>query len=66
MSATAERPPKRGVKTKILGVGLLFVGLMDSMLAWRGGFQVAELYVVFIATGLVLIAVGNVRQGRRG
>lgn len=64
MSAQAETTPKRGVKTKILGVGLLFVGLMDSMLAWRGGFEVAEFYVVFIAAGLALIAIGTLRQRR--
>ncbi len=65
MNTTAETAPKRGVKTKILGVGLLFVGLMDSMLSWRGGFAVAEFYVVLIAAGLVLIAIGTVRQRSR-
>ncbi|MDP6708360.1 MAG: hypothetical protein QF893_18610 [Alphaproteobacteria bacterium] len=56
---------RRGVKTKILGVCLLFLGLMDSLLSWRGGFEVSNLYVVLVVLGLVLIVVGNIRQ-RRG
>ncbi len=66
MSAAGERPPKRGVKTKILGVCLLFLGFMDSMLAWRGGFEVDQLYVVFIVAGLALVAIGTLRQRRDG
>ncbi len=62
MPADAGKRPRRGVKTKILGVCLVFLGLMDSMLSWRGGFEVTGLYVAFILAGLALIAVGAIRQ----
>lgn len=64
--STLRTGRRRGVKTKILGVCLLFLGLMDSLLSWRGGFEVSNLYVVLVALGLVLIVVGNVRQRRKG
>ena len=68
MSAAGTAPTgrRRGVMTKILGVCMLFLGFMDSLLSWRGGFEVSELYVFFIVVGLVLIAVGSVRQRRGG
>ena len=55
--STARGPAKRGVKTKILGACLLFLGLMDSLLAWRGGLEPSVLYspavLEAVATGAV-------------
>ncbi|MFQ6024627.1 MAG: hypothetical protein ACE5NW_18080 [Acidiferrobacterales bacterium] len=30
---------KKGVKTKLFGVILIFLGVLDSMLPWRGGLE---------------------------
>ncbi len=56
--------PKKGVKTKLFGVLLIILGAMDSMLSWRGGFDAGNYYLVLIAAGLALYAIGAVRQSR--
>lgn len=55
--------PKKGVKTKLFGVLLVILGALDSMLSWRGGFDAGNHYLIVIAAGLALYAVGAVRQG---
>ncbi len=60
----ARERPKAGVKTKLFGVVLLFVGILDSLLAWRGGFAMNSFYVFLIGAGLFLYLVGSIRQGR--
>lgn len=55
---------KVGVKTKLFGVVLIFVGTMDAMLSWRGGLAPDGFYVFLIAAGLALYLVGSIRQGR--
>lgn len=60
----SEVAAKKGVKTKLLGVILIILGALDSMLSWRGGFEAGDGYLVLIAAGLALFAVGAVRQGR--
>jgi hypothetical protein len=57
--------PNRGVAIKLLGVVLIFLGAMDSMLSWRGGFAVSETYVLLIAGGFFLFAIGSIRCGGR-
>ena len=59
MDATA---PRKGVKTKLLGVALVFLGVLDSMLAWRGGYAVSDFPVALIAAGVFIYLVGAVRQ----
>lgn len=61
----AEDQPKKGVKMRIFGVILIFVGVLDGMLAWRGGFQLSGFYVVLFASGVLLFALGAVRGRRR-
>jgi predicted membrane channel-forming protein YqfA (hemolysin III family) len=56
---------KKGVKTKLFGVVLIVLGTLDSMLSWRGGFAVSDLYVVLIACGVLLYAIGAIRHGSR-
>ena len=53
---------KAGVKTKLFGVVLIFVGTMDAMLSWRGGLALDGFYVFLIAAGLALTVVGSIRQ----
>lgn len=63
ISEPTEERPKKGVKTKIFGVILVILGVMNSMLSWHGGFSLDEFYVLLIAGGLSLYAIGAVRSG---
>jgi len=45
----------RGVIARLLGV-------LDSMLAWRGGFAVSDLYVLLIASGSFIYFIGSVQR----
>ena len=57
--------PRKGVVTKLFGVILVFLGVLDSMVSWRGGFAVSEIYALMIVAGLALYAVGAIRGGGR-
>lgn len=57
--------PKKGVKTKLFGVILIFLGILDSMLSWRGGFAASEFYLLLIASGIVLYIIGAIRHGSK-
>lgn len=52
----------KGVITRLLGVILIILGMLDSMLAWRGGFAVSDLYILFIASGVFLYFIGAVQR----
>lgn len=54
--------PKKGVKTKLFGVGLIFLGAMDSMLFWRGGLVVNDFYLFLFVLGCVVYIIGAVRS----
>lgn len=56
--------PRRGVAIKLFGVILVFLGTLDSMMLWRGGFALNEAYVLLILTGIFLYIVGSIR-GRK-
>lgn len=56
---------RKGAITKLFGVVLIFLGVLDSMLSWRGGSSVSVFYVWLIACGLLLYAAGAVRHGGR-
>ncbi len=55
--------PGKGAIIKLFGVVLIFLGTLDSMLSWRGGFAVSDFYVFLIASGVLLYAVGAIRCG---
>jgi hypothetical protein len=55
----------KGAIVKLFGVILIFLGALDSMLAWRGGYAVSNLYVFLIAFGIFLYIVGAIRQGTK-
>jgi hypothetical protein len=58
-----DRPePKKGVLTKLFGVIFIFLGALDSMMSWRGGFTVSMSFAILIFAGLALYAVGAVRS----
>ncbi len=54
----------RGVKTRLIAVVLLFAGMMDAMLSWRGGFALGTSTIVICAAGAALYAIGAIRGGR--
>ena len=56
-------PPRKGTKTKLLGVVLLILAMLDAMLSWRGGFALDNIILLLFAGGIVLLVVGTVRQG---
>ncbi|HEB79459.1 MAG TPA: hypothetical protein ENI79_03165 [Rhodospirillales bacterium] len=58
-----EKAPKKGVKTKMIGVGFIFVGLLNIMLAWRGAFEVHNLQIVILIAGVFLYVIGAIRGG---
>ena len=57
--------PRRGVAIKLLGVVLIILGVLDSMLSWRGGFVLNEAYVLLIASGIFVYAIGAIVFGSR-
>jgi hypothetical protein len=61
MSARVE--PK-GVKTRIFGVILIFVAMMNAMLHWRGGFDLGTGAIVLFVAGISFYAIGAVLGGR--
>ncbi len=56
----------KGVKTKLFGVILIFLSILDSMLAWRGGVAVNDFYLFLFVSGVLLYLVGTIRQGQSG
>ena len=52
---------KKGVVFKLFGVVLISLGALDTMTAWRGGFAISATFIVLIAAGMLLFAVGAIR-----
>jgi len=50
----------RGAVVKLFGVILIILGALNTMLSWRGGFDVLSLPVFLISAGLVLCLIGSV------
>ena len=53
----------KGFIIKLFGVVLVFLGALDSMLTWRGGFAPSDFHFWLIAAGLLLYGIGAVRHG---
>ena len=41
---------------------LIILGVLDSMLAWRGGFAISDLYVLLLASGIFVYFIGAVQR----
>ncbi|MCH7696684.1 MAG: hypothetical protein IIB73_10410 [Proteobacteria bacterium] len=52
---------KRGVKTRLLGLIMIFLSILDSMLLWRAGMQSNDFYLLLFVVGGFLYAVGTIR-----
>jgi hypothetical protein len=61
-SPVQQREVRKGVKTKLFGVILIILGILDTMLAWRGGFVVNGFYIFLLASGVFLYALGAIRD----
>ncbi|HJM50122.1 MAG TPA: hypothetical protein QGF63_09770 [Alphaproteobacteria bacterium] len=59
-----DEEPVRGVKTRMIGAGLIFLGVLDSLLSWRGGFEPSLFHWFLIAAGILVFAIGAIRQRR--
>lgn len=64
MSVRIAMPPKGpgGAKTRLFGVILVFLGMLDSLLSWRGGMTPSGFHVLLVAAGLFLLFIGAVRR----
>ena len=59
-----EQPAPKGVKTRLIAIVLIFAGMMDAMLSWRGGFALGTSTIVICAAGAALYAIGAIRGSR--
>jgi hypothetical protein len=57
--------PAKGVFMRLFGVVLVFLGLLDSLLSWRGGFALDGFYVFMIAAGISIFVVGTIKRGSK-
>ncbi|MCP3971926.1 MAG: hypothetical protein GY717_16705 [Rhodobacteraceae bacterium] len=53
-----EPNPARGAVIRLFGVILIILGSLNSMLSWRGGFELLSLPVIMIAAGALCFAIG--------
>ncbi len=54
----------KGVIPKLLGVVAIILGFLDSMLSWRGGFELNPLFIVLILGGIFLYITGSLASNR--
>jgi hypothetical protein len=54
---------RRGVKTRLIGVVMIILGVLNSLLTLRGGLP-SEEYLILIAAGAAIFAIGAVRSRR--
>ncbi len=48
----------------MLGVAAIVLGVLDSMLSWRGGFAVNTLFLALILGGAMLFIAGSLVRNR--
>ncbi len=58
----ADPGPKKGVIPRLLGVILIFLGILDSMLSWRAGVAGNGFHVFLLASGITLYVVGAIAR----
>ncbi len=62
MDSMEVAAPKKGVKTKLIGVVLIALGALNSMLAWKGGFVLGDFPWWLLGLGVSVFVVGVLRQ----
>ena len=63
--AEMPRGNNRGAIIRLFGVILIILGALDTMLSWRGGFEVLPFHAMLIVMGLLLCLIGAIRRGDR-
>ncbi len=63
--APHDQDAPKGVKTRLFAVGLIFLGALNAMLSWRGGFAVSDLSVLLLAVGLGLYFLSSMGRGKK-
>ncbi len=53
-----------GVIFRMLGVTAIILGLLDSMLSWRGGFELNSFYLALMLGGAMLFIAGSLMRNR--
>ncbi len=53
--------PRKGVKTKIIGVIMMLLGGLNSMLLWKGGMPVSASFLFIFVAGVFLYVIGTIR-----
>ncbi len=51
-----------GAVIRLFGVILIILGSLNTMLSWRGGFEVLSLPVIFLVLGVALCVIGAIRR----
>ncbi|MCP5073677.1 MAG: hypothetical protein GY947_10345 [Rhodobacteraceae bacterium] len=59
-------PNSGGAVIRLFGVLLIILGSLNSMLSWRGGFELLSLPVFLIAAGLLLCLISALVRELRG
>ncbi len=54
--------PVKGVIPRLIGVALIFIGLLDFMLSWRAGNAIENFYVFLVVAGVIFFIAGTVRK----
>ncbi|MBT3334644.1 MAG: hypothetical protein HOK21_18780 [Rhodospirillaceae bacterium] len=55
-----NNPNNSGAVIRLFGVILIILGGLNTMLSWRGGFEVAPFQMGLFATGLLLCLIGGI------
>ncbi len=59
-----DHPNTLGPVVRLFGVVLIILGTLNTMLSWRGGFEVLSLPVYLFAAGILLCVIGGVLRER--
>ena len=51
-----------GAVIRLFGIILIILGALNTMLSWRGGFEVLSLPVILIAAGFLLCLIGSIMR----
>ncbi len=54
----ADELSVKGVKTRIFGVMLVCIGILDSLLSWRGAAEVGVFPLSLLAAGFLFFLIG--------
>ncbi len=65
ISHRAGGSASRGAIFRLFGVILIILGWLNTMLSWRGGFEIIPFHAMLMVTGLLLYLIGAIRRAGR-